>query len=143
MGFHGVIAKSLGMVIFAVWIVEKLGRHSGLFWNVFIGSLAGQAATGNIDRNVQDIPGTSPSRIPSRHPVADTFVRPARLTVEDMHPFLMRSTHNTVWTKLREKSDNHALANTKIHLQGGPSEGRKVTRYSNTVGKKQQWYHAQ
>jgi len=37
-GFYGV-AKTLGMIIFSVWIVEKVGRRSGLIWGAFIGSL--------------------------------------------------------------------------------------------------------
>ncbi|GAB1210925.1 hypothetical protein ATERTT37_000035 [Aspergillus terreus] len=63
-GFYG-IAKTLGMVIFSVWLVEKVGRRSGLIWGAFIGSLpmwyiggyvfradpAGAAARGQIDRN--------------------------------------------------------------------------------------------
>ncbi|KXH62871.1 quinate permease [Colletotrichum salicis] len=64
-GFYG-IAKTLGMVIFTVWLAEKVGRRNGLIWGAFIGSLpmwyiggftfladpAGQAAAGNTDRNV-------------------------------------------------------------------------------------------
>ncbi|UQC86269.1 quinate permease [Colletotrichum lupini] len=63
-GFYG-IAKTLGMVIFTVWLAEKVGRRNGLIWGAFIGSLpmwyiggftfladpAGQAAAGNTDRN--------------------------------------------------------------------------------------------
>ncbi|KAL4958432.1 general substrate transporter [Aspergillus filifer] len=37
-GFYG-IAKTLGMVIFSVWLVEKVGRRSGLIYGAFIGSL--------------------------------------------------------------------------------------------------------
>ncbi|KAJ5480300.1 hypothetical protein N7530_005809 [Penicillium desertorum] len=37
-GFYGV-AKTLGMIIFSVWLVEKVGRRSGLIWGAFIGSL--------------------------------------------------------------------------------------------------------
>ncbi|KAL2823867.1 general substrate transporter [Aspergillus cavernicola] len=37
-GFYGV-AKTLGMVIFSVWLVEKVGRRSGLIYGAFIGSL--------------------------------------------------------------------------------------------------------
>ncbi|KAJ8097181.1 putative quinate permease protein [Lipomyces tetrasporus] len=37
-GFYGV-AKTLGMIIFSVWLVEKLGRRSGLIWGAFVGSL--------------------------------------------------------------------------------------------------------
>ncbi|KAK2059047.1 hypothetical protein LY76DRAFT_592682 [Colletotrichum caudatum] len=58
--------------------------------------LMGISAFFFVPETKRDIPGTSPSRINSRYPVADTVVRPAGLTVEDMHPFLMRSTHNTV-----------------------------------------------
>ncbi|KAJ0332313.1 hypothetical protein COL5a_002021 [Colletotrichum fioriniae] len=61
-GFYG-IAKTLGMVIFTVWLAEKVGRRNGLIWGAFIGSLpmwyiggftfladpAGQAAAGNTD----------------------------------------------------------------------------------------------
>ncbi|TQN66058.1 Quinate permease [Colletotrichum shisoi] len=63
-GFYG-IAKTLGMVIFTVWLAEKVGRRNGLIWGAFIGSLpmwyigayvfqadpSGQAAAGNVDRN--------------------------------------------------------------------------------------------
>ncbi|KAF9890485.1 hypothetical protein FE257_005890 [Aspergillus nanangensis] len=63
-GFYGV-AKTLGMVIFSVWLVEKVGRRSGLIWGAFIGSLpmwyiggyvlradpAGAAARGETARN--------------------------------------------------------------------------------------------
>ncbi|KAK1622321.1 hypothetical protein BDP81DRAFT_455530 [Colletotrichum phormii] len=63
-GFYG-IAKTLGMVIFNVWLAEKVGRRNGLIWGAFVGSLpmwyiggftfladpAGQAAAGNTDRN--------------------------------------------------------------------------------------------
>ncbi|OHE96232.1 quinate permease [Colletotrichum orchidophilum] len=65
-GFYG-IAKTLGMVIFTVWLAEKVGRRNGLIWAAFIGSLpiwyiggftfladpAGQAAAGNTDRNAR------------------------------------------------------------------------------------------
>ncbi|CAP92365.1 hypothetical protein E8E15_009136 [Penicillium rubens] len=37
-GFYGV-AKTLGMIIFSVWLVEKVGRRSGLIWGAFVGSL--------------------------------------------------------------------------------------------------------
>lgn len=37
-GFYG-IAKTLGMIIFSVWLVEKLGRRQGLIWGAFVGSL--------------------------------------------------------------------------------------------------------
>ncbi|KAK0373666.1 quinate permease [Colletotrichum paranaense] len=63
-GFYG-IAKTLGMVIFTIWLAEKVGRRNGLIWGAFVGSLpmwyiggftfladpAGQAAAGNTDRN--------------------------------------------------------------------------------------------
>lgn len=63
-GFYG-IAKTLGMIIFSVWLVEKVGRRNGLIWGAFIGSLpmwyiggyvmkadpAGNAAAGNVDQN--------------------------------------------------------------------------------------------
>ncbi|KAK1485546.1 quinate permease [Colletotrichum tamarilloi] len=63
-GFYG-IAKTLGMVIFTVWLAEKVGRRNGLIWGAFVGSLpmwyiggftfladpAGEAAAGNTDRN--------------------------------------------------------------------------------------------
>ncbi|KAI0007685.1 sugar transporter [Xylariaceae sp. FL0662B] len=37
-GFYGV-AKTLGMIIFSVWLVEKVGRRNGLVWGAFIGSI--------------------------------------------------------------------------------------------------------
>ncbi|KAK6509241.1 hypothetical protein TWF481_003999 [Arthrobotrys musiformis] len=37
-GFYGV-AKTLGVVIFSVWLVEKVGRRQGLIWGAFVGSL--------------------------------------------------------------------------------------------------------
>ncbi|PPJ58330.1 hypothetical protein CBER1_04489 [Cercospora berteroae] len=37
-GFYGV-AKTLGMIIFSVWLVERLGRRPGLIWGAFVGSL--------------------------------------------------------------------------------------------------------
>lgn len=37
-GFYG-IAKTLGMVIFSVWLVERVGRRKGLIWGAFVGSL--------------------------------------------------------------------------------------------------------
>ncbi|KAK6516514.1 hypothetical protein TWF506_006421 [Arthrobotrys conoides] len=37
-GFYGV-AKTLGMMIFSVWLVEKVGRRRGLIWGAFIGSI--------------------------------------------------------------------------------------------------------
>ncbi|OGE47599.1 hypothetical protein PENARI_c040G08407 [Penicillium arizonense] len=63
-GFYG-IAKALGMVIFSIWLVEKVGRRSGLIWGAFIGSLPmwyiggyvfkadpeGAAARGDTSRN--------------------------------------------------------------------------------------------
>lgn len=53
------------MIIFSVWLVEKVGRRNGLIWGAFIGSLpmwyiggyvmkadpAGNSAAGNIDQN--------------------------------------------------------------------------------------------
>ncbi|KAF2841167.1 general substrate transporter [Patellaria atrata CBS 101060] len=37
-GFYGV-AKTLGMIIFSFWLVEKVGRRPGLIYGAFIGSL--------------------------------------------------------------------------------------------------------
>ncbi|KAF3922749.1 hypothetical protein ABW21_db0208184 [Orbilia brochopaga] len=37
-GFYGV-AKTLGMIIFSVWLAEKVGRRKGLIWGAFVGSL--------------------------------------------------------------------------------------------------------
>ena len=37
-GFYG-IAKTLGMVIFSVWLVERVGRRNGLIGGAFIGSI--------------------------------------------------------------------------------------------------------
>ncbi|KAI8205403.1 hypothetical protein K4K53_004114 [Colletotrichum sp. SAR 10_77] len=37
-GIYGV-AKMLGMILFAVWVVEKVGRRGGLLWGSLIGSL--------------------------------------------------------------------------------------------------------
>ncbi|KAE9573319.1 putative quinate permease [Colletotrichum fructicola] len=37
-GIYGV-AKMLGMILFAVWVVEKIGRRGGLLWGSVIGSL--------------------------------------------------------------------------------------------------------
>jgi MFS family permease len=37
-GFYGV-AKTLGMIIFSLWLVEKLGRRKGLIWGAFVGSI--------------------------------------------------------------------------------------------------------
>ncbi|KAM6520259.1 hypothetical protein FALCPG4_013808 [Fusarium falciforme] len=37
-GFYG-IAKTLGMVIFSIWLVERVGRRNGLIWGAFIGSI--------------------------------------------------------------------------------------------------------
>ncbi|OAQ64612.1 sugar transporter [Pochonia chlamydosporia 170] len=37
-GFYG-IAKTVGMIIFSVWLVEKVGRRNGLIWGAFVGSL--------------------------------------------------------------------------------------------------------
>ncbi|KAK6357346.1 hypothetical protein TWF718_001659 [Orbilia javanica] len=63
-GFYGV-AKTLGMVIFSVFLVEKAGRRQGLIWGAFIGSIpmwylggyvlkndpTAAAAKGDISRN--------------------------------------------------------------------------------------------
>ena len=37
-GFYGV-AKTIGMVIFSLWLVERIGRRKGLIYGAFIGSL--------------------------------------------------------------------------------------------------------
>ncbi|KAL3424468.1 quinate permease [Phlyctema vagabunda] len=37
-GFYG-IAKTLGMIVFSAYLVEKVGRRQGLIWGAFIGSL--------------------------------------------------------------------------------------------------------
>ena len=37
-GVYGV-AKMLGMVLFAVWVVERVGRRGGLLWGSFLGCL--------------------------------------------------------------------------------------------------------
>ncbi|KPI36135.1 Quinate permease [Cyphellophora attinorum] len=37
-GFYG-IAKTLGMIVFSLWLVEKVGRRNGLIYGAFIGSL--------------------------------------------------------------------------------------------------------
>lgn len=37
-GFYG-IAKTLGMILFSLYLVEKVGRRNGLIWGAFIGSL--------------------------------------------------------------------------------------------------------
>ncbi|KAJ6438477.1 sugar transporter [Purpureocillium lavendulum] len=37
-GFYG-IAKTLGMIIFSLWLVERVGRRNGLIWGAFIGSI--------------------------------------------------------------------------------------------------------
>ncbi|CAZ82822.1 unnamed protein product [Tuber melanosporum] len=37
-GFYGV-AKTLGMIVFSVWLAERLGRRKGLIYGAFIGSL--------------------------------------------------------------------------------------------------------
>ena len=37
-GFYG-IAKTLGMIVFSLYLVEKIGRRNGLIWGAFIGSL--------------------------------------------------------------------------------------------------------
>ncbi|KAL7276701.1 hypothetical protein RUND412_000282 [Rhizina undulata] len=63
-GFYGV-AKTLGMIIFAFWLVERVGRRKGLIYGAFIGSLpmwyiggyvmkadpARVAAAGNFNRS--------------------------------------------------------------------------------------------
>ncbi|CAE7123368.1 unnamed protein product [Rhizoctonia solani] len=63
-GFYGV-AKTLGMIIFSVWLVERIGRRKGLIFGGFIGSLpmwyigayvfvvdpATKAAAGQFTRN--------------------------------------------------------------------------------------------
>lgn len=63
-GIYGV-AKMLGMILFAVWVVEKVGRRGGLLWGSFLGCLplwyvggyvqiadpTKNAATGNIQQN--------------------------------------------------------------------------------------------
>ena len=63
-GFYG-IAKTLGMITFAVYTVEKLGRRNGLIWGGLIGSVpmwyiggyvmqadpAAAAARGDIQRD--------------------------------------------------------------------------------------------
>ncbi|KAK6538001.1 hypothetical protein TWF694_010894 [Orbilia ellipsospora] len=37
-GFYG-LAKFLGIVVFSLWLVEKLGRRQGLVWGAFFGSI--------------------------------------------------------------------------------------------------------
>lgn len=37
-GFYG-IAKTVGMIIFSLWLVEKVGRRNGLIWGAFVGSV--------------------------------------------------------------------------------------------------------
>lgn len=37
-GCYG-IAKTLGMLIFAVWLVERVGRRKSLIYGAFVGSL--------------------------------------------------------------------------------------------------------
>ena len=63
-GFYG-IAKTLGMIIFSFWLVEKVGRRNGLIYGAFIGSIpmwyiggyvmradpAGAAARGQLNRD--------------------------------------------------------------------------------------------
>ena len=63
-GFYGV-AKTLGMIFFSLYLVEKVGRRNGLIWGAFIGSLpmwyiggyvlqadpAGAAARGVVTRD--------------------------------------------------------------------------------------------
>jgi hypothetical protein len=62
-GFYG-IAKTLGMILFSLWLVEKVGRRKGLIYGAFVGSLpmwyiggyvfkadpAAAAETGNVHR---------------------------------------------------------------------------------------------
>ncbi|CEN60915.1 Putative Sugar transporter [Aspergillus calidoustus] len=55
-GFYGV-AKTIGMIIFSVWLVERVGRRSGLVWGAFIGSLPMWYIGGYVF--VQDPTGTS------------------------------------------------------------------------------------
>lgn len=63
-GFYG-IAKTLGMILFSLYLVEKVGRRNGLIWGAFIGSLpmwyigafvmradpAGAAARGEVSQS--------------------------------------------------------------------------------------------
>ena len=63
-GFYG-IAKTLGMVIFSFWLVERVGRRQGLIWGALVGSIpmwyiggyvmkadpAGAAAAGRTSRD--------------------------------------------------------------------------------------------
>ncbi|KND93393.1 Quinate permease [Tolypocladium ophioglossoides CBS 100239] len=37
-GFYG-IAKTVGMIVFSLWLVEKVGRRNGLIWGAFVGSV--------------------------------------------------------------------------------------------------------
>lgn len=37
-GFYG-IAKTLGMIVFSLWLVEKVGRRKGLIYGAFVGSI--------------------------------------------------------------------------------------------------------
>lgn len=37
-GFYGV-AKTLGMIVFSIWLIEKVGRRKGLIYGAFVGSL--------------------------------------------------------------------------------------------------------
>lgn len=37
-GLYG-IANTIGMMIFSVWLVEKVGRRNGLIWGAFVGSV--------------------------------------------------------------------------------------------------------
>ncbi|KAF4201653.1 hypothetical protein CNMCM8927_001296 [Aspergillus lentulus] len=55
-GFYG-IAKTVGMIIFSVWLVERVGRRSGLVWGAFIGSLPMWYIGGYVFK--QDPTGTS------------------------------------------------------------------------------------
>ncbi|KAK6536236.1 hypothetical protein TWF281_000479 [Arthrobotrys megalospora] len=49
-GFYGV-AKTLGMIIFSVWLVEKVGRRKGLIWGAFVGSIPMWYLGGYVLRN--------------------------------------------------------------------------------------------
>ncbi|KAK5687927.1 hypothetical protein LTR17_026643 [Elasticomyces elasticus] len=49
-GFYGV-AKTLGMIIFSLWLVEKVGRRTGLIYGAFIGSIPMWYIGGYVLRN--------------------------------------------------------------------------------------------
>jgi sugar porter (SP) family MFS transporter len=49
-GFYGV-AKTVGMIIFSLWLVEKVGRRNGLIWGAFIGSIPMWYIGGYVMRN--------------------------------------------------------------------------------------------